>query len=221
MFTGLVAECGVVEAVAPRGTGVELRIRSTFTALELGESIACDGVCLTVETFSGGPFVVLAGDETLRVTTLGRVRAGDRLHLERALRLGDRLGGHQVQGHVDGVGHVRAVVPGPQWTKIVFTAPAPLHRYLVAKGSVCVSGVSLTVNEIDGEGFAVGIIPHTVQVTKLGALRPGDEVNLEADVVAKHVERLLGFVPGLQPSRDEGVTIEKLRAAGFTHEDSR
>jgi riboflavin synthase len=218
MFTGLVAGCGVVEAVGARGSGRELRIRSDFSGLELGESIACDGVCLTVETFSGGTFTVLAGDETLRVTTLGSVRTGDRIHVERALRLGDRLGGHWVQGHVDGVGALRAVVPGPQWTKLVFTAPPELRRYFVAKGSVCVSGVSLTVNEVDAEGFAVGIIPHTLTLTRLGELRPGDPVNLEVDVLAKYVERLLGFLPG---AASPGLTLDTLRAAGFAAGDER
>ena len=225
MFTGLVAECGTVEAIARRGSGVELRIRSTFTAYEPGESIACDGVCLTVETFDRAGFTVLAGDETLRVTTLGAVRAGDRIHLERALRMGDRLGGLWVQGHVDGVGSLRAMTPGPQWTKLTFTAPEPLRRYLVAKGSVCVSGVSLTVNEVGDLGFAVGIIPHTLQLTRLGALKPGDAVNLEVDVLAKYVERLLGFAlpghAGGPTAGAPGIGMDTLRAAGFAAGDER
>jgi riboflavin synthase len=214
MFTGLVATCGTVVRVSPRGSGVEFVLHSNFTALERGESIACDGVCLTVESFENGTFQVLAGDETLRVTTLGSVRAGDSLHLERALRLGDRLGGHWVSGHVDGVGTVRSVTPGAEWTKIVVTAPPALRKHLVAKGSVCMAGVSLTVNEVDAEGFAVGIIPHTVGVTKLGALRPGDPVNLETDILAKHVERLLAFT---RDEEDAGLSLAKLRAAGFSN----
>jgi riboflavin synthase len=214
MFTGLVAETGRVEAVRPRGSGRELRIRSTFRALELGESVACDGVCLTVERDEDGVFTVLAGDETLRLTTLGEVQAGDAIHLERALRLGDRLGGHWVQGHVDGVGRIRAVTPGPQWTRIDVDAPPELRRYLVAKGSICISGVSLTVNETDAGGFSVGIIPHTSTITRLGAFRPGDAVNLEVDVLAKYVERLLGLdaaPQGAAPALD----MARLRAAGF------
>jgi riboflavin synthase len=212
MFTGLVAECGIVRAVAPRGSGVELRVDSGFSGFELGESIACDGVCLTVERWEGGAFVVLAGDETLRVTTLGAVRPGHRIHLERAVAVGTRLGGHWVQGHVDGVGAVRSVTPGPQWTRIAFTMPAELRRYVVAKGSICVSGVSLTVNEVDAEGFAVGIIPHTATLTRLGALRPGDAVNLEVDILAKYVERLLGFA---MDASGGGLDLARLRAAGF------
>ncbi len=215
MFTGLVAECGTVVRVSPRGTGVEFVVQSGFTELEIGESIACDGVCLTAESFEGGTFQVLAGDETLRVTTLGQVRAGDRLHLERALRLGDRLGGHWVSGHVDGVGSIRSVTPGAEWTKILVTAPPALRKHLVSKGSVCMAGVSLTVNEVDGEGFAVGIIPHTVGVTKLGNLRPGDPVNLETDILAKHVERLLAFTR--EGGDESGLSLAKLRAAGFAN----
>jgi riboflavin synthase len=221
MFTGLVAECGVVERVTRRGTGVELRIRSTFTRYEPGESIACDGVCLTVETHDASGFTVLAGDETLRVTTLGAVGAGDRIHLERALRLGDRLGGHWVQGHVDGVGHLRAVEPGPEWTKLVFTAPEALRRYLVTKGSICVSGVSLTVNEVDALGFAVGIIPHTLHLTRLGALAPGAPVNLEVDVLAKYVERLMNFALPTADAGARGVGMDTLRAAGFAAGEER
>jgi riboflavin synthase len=164
-----------------------------------------------VERFDGGSFVVLAGDETLRVTTIGALRVGDRVHLERAMAVGERLGGHWVQGHVDGVGAVREVAPGPQWTRIAFDAPPALRRYFVPKGSVCVSGVSLTVNEVDAHGFAVGIIPHTAGLTRLGALRPGDAVNLEVDILAKYVERLLCFATG--PTG--GLDLERLRAAGF------
>lgn len=209
MFTGLVEETGRVLGAKARGTGRELRIASGFRDLALGESVACDGVCLTVESFTAdGAFTVAAGDETLRVTTIGDLGVGDRVHLERAMRVGDRLGGHIVQGHVDGVGVVREVVPGPQWTYIRVAVPEGLRRYLVAKGSVCMGGVSLTVNGIDAEGFHVGIIPHTLDVTKLGALRPGDRVNVEVDILAKYVERLLGGGAG-------GLTIDKLRSAGF------
>lgn len=209
MFTGLVAETGRVVATAPMGTGRVLRIASGFRDLVLGESVACDGVCLTVEEADkDGVFRVTAGDETLRRTTIGRLSAGEGVHLERALRLGDRLGGHWVQGHVDGVAVVREIVPGAQWTLLRFRVPADLRRYVVEKGSICVSGVSLTVNGVDEEGFEVGIIPHTLGLTKLGALRSGSEVNLEMDVLARYVERLLGASGG-------GLTVDKLRAAGF------
>lgn len=209
MFTGLVEAVGTVRAVTSRGSGKVLWIVAPFEGLVLGESIACDGVCLTVEVFEAGAFQVTAGEETLRRTTFADVSAGRRLHLERAMRVGDRLGGHIVQGHVDGVGRVRGLTPGAQWTRIDVDVPAELSRYLVEKGSVCIDGVSLTVNGIDRTGFHVGIVPHTLEVTHLGALRTGQPVNLEVDILAKYVERLLG-------ARVGGVDLPLLRAAGFT-----
>jgi riboflavin synthase len=209
MFTGLVEARGAVRTVAQRGSGKVLWITAPFEALVLGESIACDGVCLTVEAFDATSFQVTAGEETLRRTTFADIAPGRVLHLERAMRVGDRLGGHIVQGHVDGVGRVRAVTPGAQWTRIDVDAPEELSRYLVEKGSVCIDGVSLTVNGIDRAGFNVGIVPHTLQVTNLGALRTGSPVNLEVDILAKYVERLLG-------ARVGGVDLPLLRAAGFT-----
>lgn len=209
MFTGLVEAVGTVRTVASRGSGKVLWIAAPFEGLVLGESIACDGVCLTVEAFEKGAFQVTAGEETLRRTTFADIAAGRRLHLERAMRVGDRLGGHIVQGHVDGVGRVRGLTPGAQWTRIDIDVPAELSRYLVEKGSVCIDGVSLTVNGIDRSGFHVGIVPHTLEVTNLGALRAGEPVNLEVDILAKYVERLLG-------ARVGGVDLPLLRAAGFT-----
>lgn len=211
MFTGLVETTGSVRSAAPRGTGKVVWITSSLTGLVLGESIACDGVCLTVEEFQGGDFQVTVGEETLRRTTLGDLPSGRKLHLERALRIGDRLGGHMVQGHVDGVGTVRALHPHAQWTGIDIAVPSALARYVVEKGSICVDGVSLTVNAIDGGVFSVGIIPHTEALTHLGGLRPGDRVNLEVDILAKYVERLLG-------AREGGVDLPLLVRAGFARE---
>ncbi len=211
MFTGLVEARGAVRAVRARGSGKVLWIDAPLADYVLGESIACDGVCLTVEAWDASGFQVTAGEETLRRTTFADVAPGTRLHLERAMRVGDRLGGHIVQGHVDGVGRVRAVTPHPNWTRIDVDVPPQLSRYFVEKGSVCVNGVSLTVNGIDAVGFHVGIVPHTLEVTNLGALRPGSAVNLEVDILAKYVERLLG-------ARAGGVDLPLLRAAGFTRE---
>lgn len=211
MFTGLVEARGTVRAISARGSGRLIWIDAPLDAYVLGESIACDGVCLTVEVWDTRGFQVTAGEETLRRTTFGSVGVGTRLHLERAMRVGDRLGGHIVQGHVDGVGRVRSVTPGPQWTRIDVDVPPQLSRYFVEKGSVCINGVSLTVNGIGADGFHVGIVPHTLEVTNLGSLRAGAEVNVEVDILAKYVERLLG-------ARTGGVDIPLLRAAGFTRE---
>jgi riboflavin synthase len=216
MFTGLVEELGTITSAQGVGTGRTFVIRCTWRDLVLGESIACDGVCLTVERILADGFQATAGDETLRLTTLGARGVGSGLHLERAVRATDRLGGHIVQGHVDGVGTVRTVVPGAQWTDIGIEVPEPLRRYLVRKGSVCVDGVSLTVNTTDDVGFHVGIVPHTLGVTKLGGLRPGDHVNLEVDIVAKYVERLLGaWARGDAPPGSGGLDLAKLKASGF------
>lgn len=218
MFTGLVDHLGTLVASRPTSGagGRALRIDSRFTDFVLGESIACDGVCLTVERWSGSTFEVTAGDETLRLTTLGGLRPGRALHLERAMRVGDRLGGHLVQGHVDGVGVVRSVTPGPVWTRVEIEVPAGLARYVAPKGSICVDGVSLTVNEVsDGGGvhsFAVGLVPHTLAVTRLGTYQPGTEVNLETDLLARYLERLSAF-PAASPASP--LSRELLGRAGF------
>jgi riboflavin synthase len=211
MFTGLVEDTGAIVSVAPRGNGKVLSIRTAMPLSEvaIGDSIAVNGACLTVETTSGDVFTVVAGKETLQLTTLSGAAPGVRVHLERALRLGDRLGGHLVQGHVDGMGTVRSSEEVRESWVLWIEAPAELARYVAAKGSICVDGVSLTVNEVDGCSFRVNIVPHTARVTRMAGLRPGDRVNLEVDVVAKYVERLLGgFTPG-------GLTLDKLKANGF------
>ncbi len=210
MFTGLVTDIGTIRAIRPRGSAKVLEIQSTFTELMLGESIACDGVCLTVESSEPGAFQVAAGEETIRMTTFGGRAPGNRVHLERALRASDRLGGHIVQGHVDTIAKVKACVPGPQWTRLDLVLPDAHTRYVVEKGSICIDGVSLTVNGIVGDTFWVGLVPHTISVTKLGQLRPGDRVNIEVDILAKYVERMLGG--------RARVTLDKLRAAGFAEE---
>jgi len=190
VFTGIVREVGTVEAVeAGAGEGVRLVVRApgTAAATGVGDSVAVNGVCLTAVAVADGTLAFDAVPETLRRSSLGRLRDGARVNVEAALRAGEPLGGHLVQGHVDGVGRVgRADAEG-----LEIEPPAELARYLVEKGSVAVEGVSLTIAALGEDAFSVALIPHTREQTTLGALREGDEVNLEVDVLAKHVERLL------------------------------
>ncbi len=205
MFTGIVGEMGTIEAISATPGGARLRLAAPVTAPEcaVGDSVAIDGCCLTAVEVDDGALEFDAVAETLRRTTLGDLRAGDRVNVEAAMRMGDRLGGHWVQGHVDGVGQVTAVAPDGDGVRVTFSAPEAVARYTIEKGSVCVAGVSLTVAAYDDDGFTVALIPHTRAVTTLGALEPGTRVNLEADLVGKYVERLVGgaaLVPSKQPS---------------------
>ena len=193
MFTGIVEGMGTVESVEDAG-GVRLfRIGAPEAAagLGIGDSIAVNGVCLTAIDVGEGGFAVEAVDETLARSNLGELSAGSAVNLERPMRADARFDGHIVQGHVDGVGKVRSKTPEGGSERWWFDAPADLRRYLVEKGSVTVDGVSLTVSGVDATGFEVVLIPHTMEVTVFGGRAPGDEVNLEADVLAKYVERLM------------------------------
>ena len=193
MFTGLVRERGRVTAVEGGAGGVRLRIAvpRTATGVTVGDSVAIGGVCLTVVEIAGAELAFDAVPETLGRTALARLVAGDEVNVEPAVRAGKPLGGHIMQGHVDAVGRVRSVEPEGDGRRIWVDAPADVLRYCVEKGSVAVDGVSLMVAALDGAGFAVALIPHTLVETTLGALASGDDVNLEADVLAKYVERLL------------------------------
>jgi riboflavin synthase len=192
MFTGLVREIGTVVSVRGDDTvRLELDAPETAGASAVGDSVAIDGVCLTVVAVDDGRLAFDAVPETLARTSLGSLVEGARVNLEPALRAGDALGGHYVQGHVDGVGTVRSVEPEGKGRRVWFDAPEDLLRYTVEKGSIAVQGTSLTVAALDDEGFAVALIPHTLAATTLGALQAGDRVNLEVDVLAKYVERLL------------------------------
>jgi riboflavin synthase len=194
VFTGIVRELGRVTAVDGGADGVRLEVEApeTAAAAGLGDSVALDGVCLTVTAVGDGRMSFDAVPETLRRTALGGLAPGDGLNVEPALRVGEPLGGHYVQGHVDAVGRVRSTEPEGDGRRIWVDAPSEVLRLCVEKGSIAVQGVSLTVAALDDEGFAVALIPHTLEVTTLGALAPGDAVNLEADVLAKYVERLVG-----------------------------
>jgi riboflavin synthase len=193
VFTGIVREVGRVAALEGGKAGVRLRVAAPRTApgVGLGDSVAVNGVCLTVTAIDDATLAFDAVPETLRRTSLARLREGVAVNLEPALRAGEPLGGHIVQGHVDGVGRVRSVEPEGEGRRVAIEAPPALLRYLVEKGSVAVEGVSLTVAALDEDAFAVALIPHTLAETTLGGLAPGDEVNLEVDVLAKYVERLV------------------------------
>jgi len=194
MFTGLVEDTGVIVSAERRSDAVVLGVRPQRIALAdlvVGESICHDGTCLTVTDVAGDAYHVLAGGETLARTTLGTLVVGTRVNLERALRVGDRLGGHWVTGHVDGTGELIARTDRGANLVLGIRAAPQLLRYIVEKGSIAAAGVSLTVNTVDGAGFTVAIIPHTRDHTTLGALAVGDRINLEVDILAKHVEKLV------------------------------
>jgi riboflavin synthase len=193
MFTGIVRECGRIVSVEGDGEGLTLSVEAPGTAarLAVGDSISIDGVCLTAANIEDGRVALHAVPETLSRSTLGALVAGDLVNVEPALRAGEPLGGHYVQGHVDAVGRVRSVEPEGDGVRVVVDAPSDLLRYCVEKGSIALDGVSLTIADLEPDAFAVALVPHTLQATTLAALAPGDAVNLEVDVLAKYVERLL------------------------------
>ncbi len=195
MFTGIIEGVGRIAALQPMGGDVRLHVAVgslPFADARLGESIAVNGVCLTVIAFDETSFQADASTETLALTTLGGLRVDAPVNLERAMQPTDRLGGHLVSGHVDGVGRVLSIHEDARAQRWRFAAPTALLKYIAKKGSICVDGVSLTVNDVDGEGFDVALIPHTVAHTAFAHTGVGDAVNLEIDLVARYVERLLG-----------------------------
>ena len=197
MFTGLIEGVGRLAAREMRGGDARLRIDvgtlrwGAAADVRMGESISVNGTCLTVVAFDGSGFEADASNETLALTTLGELPAGRALNLERAMRPTDRLGGHLVSGHVDGVGNVVHVWDDGRAQRWLFAVPPQLRRYIAAKGSICVDGVSLTVNAVDDSGFEVALVPHTLAHTAFAETKPGDAVNLEVDMLARYVERLL------------------------------
>lgn len=203
MFTGLVEGQGTIVTVTPEPAGIRLVVAPPATMLSpqdpvaLGDSIAINGCCLTVIEIRHDHWSFQAGTETLSKTNLGELQAGDLVNLERSLPVNGRLGGHFVQGHVDGQGTVAAIDRDGEWVVMTFQVPAALARLMVPKGSVAVDGISLTVVDVAGDRFRVALIPHTLSVTTLGARRIGDHVNLETDILGKYVQRLMesGFQP--------------------------
>lgn len=193
MFTGIIEAIGEIAAVEPLAAGRRLLLRSNprFTDIELGESIAIDGACMTVVAWTADCFSVDVSPESLRRTTLGRRAPGDRVNLERSMRLGERLGGHLVTGHIDGTGEIASIDREGESFLYRFAVPPTLARLLVEKGSVAVDGISLTCFDCRRDGFSVAIIPHTAEATTLGGKRAADSVNIENDLLAKYVEKLL------------------------------
>jgi riboflavin synthase len=202
MFTGIVQGVGTVRAIVPREGDVTIVFDTgdvTLEGVERGGSIAVNGVCLTATTRDRSSFTADVSRETLSLTTLGGWREGARVNVEKALLAGQALGGHYVTGHVDGVAEVVSRHEDARSVRMAFRVPPELARYVARKGSVCIDGVSLTVNGVDGDRFDVNLVPHTLEVTTLGALRPGSPVNLEVDIIARYVERMSGAA-GAQPA---------------------
>lgn len=216
MFTGIIEEVGTVRRVLSGGTAGEISIRAA-TVLEgthIGDSIAVNGVCLTVTGMTGDGFTADVMPETLRRTNLGRLNSDSRVNLERAMAAGGRFGGHIVSGHIDGVGTIRSMRREENAVWVTIAAPTPILRLIVEKGSIAIDGVSLTVAEVTSETFSVSIIPHTGAQTILLSKRPGEQVNLENDVVGKYVQRLLEPYQTETP-KSGGITEEFLMQYGF------
>ncbi|HKQ83691.1 MAG TPA: riboflavin synthase [Steroidobacteraceae bacterium] len=193
MFTGIVQAVGTIAAVEAQGGDVQLVVAASdldLAAVQLGDSIAVNGCCLTVTRCEGARFWADVSRETLNVTTLGQLQAGSPVNLEKALTAGQALGGHYVTGHVDGIARVAEMTADARSTRMVFEVPQRLARYIARKGSVCIDGVSLTINGVGDTHFDVNLIPHTLEVTTLGQCQPGKQVNIEVDIIARYVERL-------------------------------
>jgi riboflavin synthase len=216
MFTGLIEATGKVANLERSGKLCRLRINSSLAQadLVLGESIAVNGVCLTLTSWDRGSFTADVSSESLEVTTLGGLKPGSQVNLERALRLCDRLGGHIVSGHVDAVGQLRARINEGEAQRLEFSLPAAISRYVAPKGSITIDGVSLTVNQVSDESFSVMIIPHTLEMTTLKEMRAGESVNLESDILARYVERLVN--PASESAKNaDGISLEFLAKNGF------
>ncbi len=216
MFTGIISEVGSVATVSPMGGGVRISIQAPRSAAELhvGDSVSVSGACQTVVERADKLFTVEAVEETLKKTTLGRLRSGSRVNLELPVRLSDRLGGHLVQGHVDGVGEVRTVTKQATSWLVEVEFPPAFSRYVVPVGSIAVDGISLTVAATEGNRLTVSLIPHTLANTTLSAITRGDRVNLEFDLIGKYVEKLLRGEEAEKPGTG-GITPEKLASWGY------
>lgn len=218
MFTGIIQAVGSIASLESRGGDMRIGIHTGKLPMEdvsLGDSIAVSGVCLTVVELSGPGFVADVSGETLRRTIIGRLAVNDAVNLEKALTLETRLGGHLVSGHVDGIGTVSVRSEDSRSVQFTIRAPDELARYIASKGSICIDGVSLTVNAVNGAEFNLNIVPHTLDETTLKEYRPGREVNLEVDLVARYLERLLQGEAAAWPGSGKGLTRETLESHGF------
>jgi len=217
MFTGIVEEMGVVKALehSPSGTRLTILASTILDDLAVGASVSVDGVCLTVVARDDQEFSVNVSPETLSVTTLGKLKAGRPVNLERAMRINERIGGHLVAGHVDGVGSIRDRRQEGNAIVLTIEAPKEVLRYCVSKGSITVDGISLTSNEVSERSVTVAIIPHTAKITTLGLKHPGDPVNLESDLIGKYVERLLQEREQLPPKSAPVIDREYLQKRGL------
>jgi riboflavin synthase len=211
VFTGIIKAKGSIGGIEKRGGDVRLRVTTPelpWSEYEVGDSIAVNGVCLTAVRLLDNGFDTDVSVETLDVTTLKQLSVGDAVNLEPALRVGDALGGHLVSGHVDGIGRMMAREDDARSIRMTFEVPGELSRYIARKGSICVDGVSLTINEVSGNTFGLNIIPHTAEVTTMGAYEAGTAVNIEVDLLARYIERMLGSDAG-------GLSIDFLREHGY------
>ena len=213
MFTGIIQSIGKIISITPGSVDTRLSVdvgSMSFDDVEMGESISINGACMTVVAFDENSFSADVSRESLAMTTLGRLGTGSAVNLERAMRLSDRLGGHLVSGHVDGVGQITQRVTEGRSIKFGIRVPDDLAKYIAHKGSVCIDGVSLTVNEVNNNEFSLQIIPHTLQETIFSGYSVGDDVNIEVDIIARYLERLL-----MKDDKPSSVTMEQLIKAGF------
>jgi len=196
MFTGLVEGLGEIQSLERRGPGMYLVVNSPLVAddAEIGDSISVNGCCLTIVELDGEAMAFELGDETIRRTTFGNHSVGDVVNLERSLRVGDRMGGHFVSGHIDGIGEVDQRIDDEQWSTFWFRVPPAMTRQMVSKGSIAIDGVSLTLVDVEDNRFSVMLIPHTLEVTTLGRKNDGDSVNLETDLLAKYAQKAVGNI---------------------------
>ena len=218
MFTGIIEAVGLIQSMQPKGGDVRLYVKTGKLDLDdvkLGDSIAVNGVCLTAVELPGDGFFADVSNETISLTTLGNLEVGSPVNLEKALTLSKRLGGHLVSGHVDGIGRVVERYGDARSWRFVIESPAALARYIAHKGSICVDGTSLTVNRVDGARFELNIVPHTLQETIMGSYEVGSEVNLEVDLIARYLERLVLGDRAALPGVKTDINEEMLRKAGF------